>query len=209
MTALSGMDLHLQGSGKDLAEIGTITGKKLSASDTFTVHGWLMGYAKALSLLEADGSASRGSLYQTFNGEIKELMALEGIDVKPEASGKELAEIGPLLGTGLPELGSFDVSGKLSGSAKTISLNDFSAIVDKSDFNGQVKVEFLQRPPSLPCFYSNTTKFNNLPLYWIILELELGPLFYQCFRGYRIFDNSYSLLPICWLDTYPPKVGLK
>ena len=29
-------------------------------------------------------------------------------------------------------------------------------------------------PPSLPCFYSNTTKFYNLPLYWIILELGLN-----------------------------------
>ena len=162
MIDLSGMDLRLQGSGKDLAEIGPITGKKLPASDKFTVQGRLMGSTKALSLLEAEGSASRGSLNLTFNGAIKELLALEGINVKLEVSGKELAEIGPLLGTGLPELGPFDVSGQLSGSAKTISLNDLSAMVDKSDFNGQAKVEFLKRPKITVRLKSSVIDFTAL-----------------------------------------------
>ena len=159
---LSGMDLRLQGSGKDLAEIGTITGKKFPASDKFTLQGRLTGSTKALSLLEAEGSASRGSLNLTFNGAIKELLALEGIDVKLKASGKELAEIGPLLGTELPELGSFDVSGQLSGTAKTVSLNDLSAMVDKSDFNGQVKVAFLKRPKITVRLQSSVIDFTAL-----------------------------------------------
>ena len=112
---LSGVDLRLQGSGKDLAEIGRITGKKFPASDKFTVQGRLIGSTKALSLLEAKGSASRGSLNLTFNGAIKELLALEGINVELKASGKELAEIGPLVDTELPELGSFDVRGTAVG----------------------------------------------------------------------------------------------
>ena len=162
LTDLSGMDLRLQGSGKDLAEIGTITGKKLPASDKFTVQGRLMGSTKALSLLEAAGSASRGSLNLTVSGAIKELLALEGINVKLKASGKELAEIGPLLGTDLPELGSFDVSGQLSGSTKTISLNDLSAMVDKSDFNGQAKVAFLKRPNITLHLQSSVIDFTAL-----------------------------------------------
>ena len=162
LTDLSGMDLRLQGSGKDLAAIGTITGKKLPASDKFTVQGRLMGSTKALSLLEAAGSASRGSLNLTVSGAIKELLALEGINVKLKASGKELAEIGPLLGTDLPELGSFDVSGQLSGSTKTISLNDLSAMVDKSDFNGQAKVAFLKRPNITLHLQSSVIDFTAL-----------------------------------------------
>jgi uncharacterized protein involved in outer membrane biogenesis len=144
---LNGIDLRLQGSGKDLAEIGTITGKKFPASDKFTVQGRLMGSTKALSLLEAAGSASRGSLNLTVNGAIKELLALEGINIKLKASGKELADIGPLFGADVdvPELGSFDVSGRLSGSARTITLKDLSAMVDKSDFTGQAKVAFRKR----------------------------------------------------------------
>jgi hypothetical protein len=38
------------------------------------------------------------------------------------------------------------MSAKLLGSAKAISLNKFSAIIDKSDFKGLAKVEFLKRP---------------------------------------------------------------
>ena len=162
LTDLSGMDLRLQGSGKDLAEIGTITGKKFPASDKFTVQGRLMGSTKALSLLEAKGSASRGSLNLAFNGAVKELLALEGINVNLEASGKELAEIGPLLGSELPELGPFDVSGKLSGSTKTILLNDLSAVVDKSDFNGLAKVEFLKHPKITARLESSVIDFTTL-----------------------------------------------
>ena len=162
LTDLSGMDLRLQGSGKDLAEIGTITGKTFPASDKFTVQGRLMGSTKALSLLEAKGSASRGSLNLAFNGAVKELLALEGINVNLEASGKELAEIGPLLGSELPELGPFDVSGKLSGSTKTILLNDLSAVVDKSDFNGLAKVAFLKRPKITARLESSVIDFTTL-----------------------------------------------
>jgi uncharacterized protein involved in outer membrane biogenesis len=38
------------------------------------------------------------------------------------------------------------VKGRLAGSAKTISIEEFKAIIDKSDLNGLAKVEFLKRP---------------------------------------------------------------
>jgi uncharacterized protein involved in outer membrane biogenesis len=158
----SEIDLTVKGSGKDLSDIGSIIGEKIPVTDEFVVQGRLMGSTKALSLLEAAGSASRGSLNLTVSGAIKELLALEGINVKLKASGKELADIGPLLGTDLPELGSFDVSGKLSGSTKTISLNDLSVMVDKSDFNGQAKVVFLKRPNITLHLQSSVIDFTAL-----------------------------------------------
>ncbi len=158
----SEIDLTVKGSGKDLSDIGSIIGEKIPVTDEFVVQGRLMGSTKALSLLDATGSASRGSLNLTVSGAIKELLALEGINVKLKASGKELADIGPLLGTDLPELGSFDVSGKLSGSTKTISLNDLSAMVDKSDFNGQAKVAFLKRPNITLHLQSSVIDFTAL-----------------------------------------------
>ena len=141
-----GVDLAVKGSGKDLSEVGRIIDEKLPATDAFKVEGWLRGSAKSLSLQQAQGSANRGSLNLTLNGGIEELPALKGINFSVNASGKELAEIGPLVGAELPELGPFDVSGKLSGSAKAIALEDFLALVDKSDFNGMAKLEFLKRP---------------------------------------------------------------
>ncbi|MEX1347113.1 MAG: AsmA family protein [Desulfobacterales bacterium] len=159
---LGGMDLHFQGSGKDLAEIGSVTGKKLPATDAFRVRGRLRGSTKALSLLEAEGLTRRGGLNLTFNGEVKELLALEGINVNLNASGKELAEIGPLVGAELPNLGPFDMRGKLAGSVQAITLNPFSAILDKSDFNGLARVEFLKRPKITIRLESSVIDFTAL-----------------------------------------------
>ncbi len=73
-----------------------------------------------------------------------------------------MAEIGPLVGAELPDLGPFDVSAKLSGSAKAISLNEFSAIIDKSDFKGLAKVEFLKRPKITVRLESSVIDFTAL-----------------------------------------------
>jgi uncharacterized protein involved in outer membrane biogenesis len=158
----SGADLKVKGSGKDLAEIGAIFDQKLPATDQFAVEARLTGSARSLSLQQAKASANRGSLNLTLNGAIKQLSALEGINFTLKASGKELAEIGPLVGTELPELGPFDMSAKLAGSAKAIALNAFSAIIDKSDFNGQVRVEFLKRPKITMRLESSVIDFTTL-----------------------------------------------
>jgi hypothetical protein len=146
LLAFKGMDLKSRLSGKDLTEFGEIIGVKLPATDKLEIQGRLTGSTDALSLQKARGSARRGSIELAVNGGIKNLLALGGINVKLKASGKELAEIGPLIGAKLPGLGSFDVSGRVASSAKTILLKDFSAIVDKSDLKGLAKVEILKRP---------------------------------------------------------------
>jgi uncharacterized protein involved in outer membrane biogenesis len=162
LLAFSGVDLKLKGSGKDLAEVGAIIGQKLPVTDEFAVQGRLTGSAKSLSLQQAQGSAKRGGLNLTLSGGIAELPALNGINFKVKASGKELAEIGPLVGAELPDLGPFDVSAKLSGSAKAISLSAFSAMVDKSDFKGRAKVEFLKRPKITVRLESSVIDFTTL-----------------------------------------------
>jgi hypothetical protein len=97
-----------------------------------------------------------------FDGAITDVLALKSINIRLKASGKELAAIGPLVGSDLPKLGPFDVSGRLLGSAKTISLIGFSAIVDKSDFNGLVKIEFRKRPRITVRLESSVIDFTTL-----------------------------------------------
>jgi uncharacterized protein involved in outer membrane biogenesis len=160
--ALTGIDIRFTGSGIDLAEVGQVIDRKLPATNKFTTQGRLTGSAKELSLREVKGNVSRGRLNLTFNGGIMELFALEGINFKLKAMGKELAEIGPLVGANLPKLGPFDVSGRLLGSAKTISLVGFSAIVDKSDFKGLAKVEFRKRPKITVRLESSVIDFTPL-----------------------------------------------
>jgi uncharacterized protein involved in outer membrane biogenesis len=143
---IRGMELQSVLTGTDLVEFGDIIGEKLPATDQFEIQGRLTGSAEALALNEAQGSARRGSMSLTFSGRIAQLLTFEGIHLTLKASGKEVAEIGQLVETKLPELGPFDASGQLSGSAKAISLSAFSAVIDQSDFKGLAKVEFFKRP---------------------------------------------------------------
>jgi len=146
LIGLSGLDLKLMSSGKDLAEFGNIIDEKLPATDQFEIQGRLTGSAEKLALNEARGTARRGSMSLTFGGEIAHLLTFDGINLTLKASGAELAEIGPLVGTELPKLGPFELNGKLSGSAKAIALNEFSAVIDQSDFKGLARMEFSKRP---------------------------------------------------------------
>jgi uncharacterized protein involved in outer membrane biogenesis len=187
LLTFSGMDLQLKGSGKDLAEIGPIIDQKLPATDQFTVQARLTGSAKSLSLQQAQGSANRGSLNLTLNGGIEELPALNGINFNVKASGKELAEIGPMVGADLPELGPFDVSTALSGSAKAISINEFEAILDKSDFKGLAKVEFRKRPKVTMQLESSVLDFTGLMK---SLEKDQQALETEEKREHRLFPDD-------------------
>ena len=166
---LDGIDLKVHASGTDLAGLARAAGAELPEVDTklpktgpFTVTGRLIGSGKTLSLQAAEGSVSRDSLRLAVNGKIKNLLAREGIDLKVKGSGKEVAEIGPLIGTKLPEFGSLDVTGNLSGSSKALALDGLSVIVGNSDFNGSAKVEFRQRPKITLVLESGLIDFTPL-----------------------------------------------
>jgi uncharacterized protein involved in outer membrane biogenesis len=159
---LKGMDLQSKVTGTDLAEFGEMIAEKLPATDEFEIQGRLTGSTEALALQEVQGSARRGGISLKVSGEIMQLLTFEGLNVKADASGKALAEIGSLFGTELPELGPFDVSGKLSSTPKDISLNQFTAIIDKSDFKGLAKVEFRKRPKITLRLESSVIDFTAL-----------------------------------------------
>jgi len=159
---LSGMDLQSRLTGKNLEEFGEVIGEKLPATDEFEIQGRLTGSTEALNLQKAQGSANRGSMRLSLTGAVKDLLTLGGMDLQSRLTGKELAEIGPLFGTELPELGPFDLSGKLAGSAQAFSLNKFSAKVDKSDFAGLAKFEFRKRPKITLHLASSVIDFTTL-----------------------------------------------
>ena len=143
LVALAGMDLQVKVSGTELAEVGPLLDTKIPELGPFDVSGRLTGSAKTLSLQDAQGSAHKGSLRIDLKGGIKDLIALAGMDLQVKVSGTELAEVGPLLDTKIPELGPFDVSGRLTGSAKTLSLQDGQGSAHKGslriDLKGGIK----------------------------------------------------------------------
>ena len=162
LLTLSGMDLNSGLKGKNLEEFGEIIGEKLPATDQFEIQGRLTGSTDVLALQEAHASASLGSMRLTLTGAVKDLLTLGGIDLQSRLYGSELAEIGLMFGSDLPQLGPFDVSAKLSGSSEAISLDPLSAMVEKSDFKGLAKVEFLKRPKISVSLESSVIDFTAL-----------------------------------------------
>jgi hypothetical protein len=162
LLTLRGVDLNSSLKGKNLEEFGEIIGEKLPATDQFEIQGRLTGSTNVLALQKADASASLGSMRLTLTGAVKDLLTLGGIDLQSRLNGSELAEIGLMFGSDLPQLGPFDVSAKLSGSSEAISLDPFSAMVEKSDFKGLAKVEFLKRPKISVNLESSVIDFTAL-----------------------------------------------
>jgi uncharacterized protein involved in outer membrane biogenesis len=146
LVALKGIDFRFKVSGKDLAEVSPIVDTRLPNTGPFTITGKLTGSSKHLSLQDAEGSVSRESLRLAVKGKIENILALSGIAFEVKGSGKELAEIGPLIERKLPSFGGFQVTGKLRGSSQALAFIGLSVIVGKSDFNGSAKVEFRRRP---------------------------------------------------------------
>jgi uncharacterized protein involved in outer membrane biogenesis len=146
LLALSGLNLNAELSGRNLAEVGPVIKQSLPETGPFTLSGRLTGSVKALALQDARGKASHRSLNLTLSGDVKDLLALSGLNLNVWCSGGELSDMGPWAGVNLPELGRFDVRSHLTGSAKLLELDGLSALVDQSDLNGSARVEFRKRP---------------------------------------------------------------
>ncbi len=173
------MDLRLKGSGKNLAVLGPFFDVTLPETDQFTVQGRLTGSAKTLSLQDAQGNARKGTLRVELKGGIKDLIALAGMDLQVKVSGAELAEVGPLFDTKIPELGPFDVSGRLTGSTKTLSLQDGQGSARKDtlriDLKGGIKDLIALAGMDLQIKVSGTELAELGPLFDIKIP-ETGPI---------------------------------
>ena len=124
LLALSGLNLNAELSGGNLAEVGPVIKQSLPETGPFTLSGRLTGSVKALALQDVRGKASQRSLNLTLNGAVKDLLALSGLNLNAELSGRNLAEVGPVIKQSLPETGPFTLSGRLTGSAKALALQD-------------------------------------------------------------------------------------
>jgi len=121
---LAGVDLTVQASGTDLATLATGIGVKVPATDTFDMTAQLTGSGDDLVVQKAHGSVSYKSIKLSIEGEIGDLKLLEDIQLVLKGSGNDLAEIGSVLGETLPQTGPFEISGKLTGSAKALTLGE-------------------------------------------------------------------------------------
>jgi uncharacterized protein involved in outer membrane biogenesis len=120
---LQGIDLTVQASGSDLATLGTLIGIKIPQTDSFDVTAQLTGSGDHLAVRDARGSVSYKTMKLALNGDIGDLNMREHIQLELKASGNNLAELSPIVGTTLPPTGSFEVSGKLAGTTRALALS--------------------------------------------------------------------------------------
>jgi uncharacterized protein involved in outer membrane biogenesis len=146
LNALKDIQLAFNGSGGDLAGIGSIIGKTLPKTGPFEASGKLTGTAKALALGGLSATVRYADSKLAITGELGDVLQRSGIDLSLRASGKNLGQLGSLFAATLPDLGPFKMQGQLSGSDTLLDLKGFSATIDQSDFAGSAQLEFGARP---------------------------------------------------------------
>ena len=83
--------------------------------------------ATQTALNEVSGNLSASGINLAFSGSVGDLIALSGIDLKLNSSGKDLSEIGPIIGQKLPTTDKFALKGQLTGSATILSFRQAQA----------------------------------------------------------------------------------
>ncbi len=98
----------------------------------------------------------------TIDGKIDQVLQFKGVDLHLKASGKELADMVPLVSANLPAMGAFDARGRLTGSAEALAMQAFEARIDKSDFKGHAKVDLHTKPKIFLRLESSLVDFSAL-----------------------------------------------
>ena len=120
--SLQGIDLQARVSGTNLAELNLGIGPKLPQTNLFDLKGHLKGSKEALALEDVIGKLSGSAVDLAISGSFGDLIELSGMDLYLKGSGKNLADIGSIVGEKLPATDEFAVQGRLTGSTKALSL---------------------------------------------------------------------------------------
>jgi uncharacterized protein involved in outer membrane biogenesis len=131
LVSLTGIDLKVEAMGADLANLNPYTGATFPETDSFTLMGTLRGPKGSLAFNNINASIGAGDLKLAMEGKIGNLNAGSGVDLRLSVSGEDLAYLGSLVGSRLPETGAFDISTRISGTRESIALHDLSATVRK------------------------------------------------------------------------------
>jgi uncharacterized protein involved in outer membrane biogenesis len=142
LLGLEKIDLRFDGSGDDLAQLGPLVGQSLPATAPFSASGRLTGSASALTLRDARARTSHNGVEAALGGGVRNVQAVEGIDVNWQVSGGSLADVADLLETPLPSTGPFTASGRVTGSPAKLQLDVLSGRVRHAQaelhVNGQI-----------------------------------------------------------------------
>jgi uncharacterized protein involved in outer membrane biogenesis len=107
-------------------------------------------------------SATYAGAAASIEGKIDVVRHFKGVDLNLKVSGKELADLNPLVATNMPVMGAFDARGHLTGSTAALALQEFEARIARSDFKGQAKIDWHQKPKVVIRLESSLVDFSAL-----------------------------------------------
>ena len=112
---LQGIDLEAQLIGKDMAALEPFLDIQLPNTKAFDVTAEVKGSKVSLKLENVKGNMSGSGFDLAVSGSIGDLIAMSSVDLKLKSSGKDLAEIGPIIGEKLPVTDGFTCAGPADG----------------------------------------------------------------------------------------------
>ena len=121
---LSGMNLEVSASGRDLSSVPELSQIEPPATDHFEFEGQLIGSPSQLSMRDVEAVVERGQHRLTLSGGVNDFAEFSGIDLQLFAAGTDLSELNTALGLDFPPTQSYRISAALAGDAGTLSARD-------------------------------------------------------------------------------------
>lgn len=137
---VEGINLITEVNSEHLDKVLEEIGVKLSvALPAFTsVGGTVTGNLEELSLNSLIANVKDEGITVNLNGQVTDLLSLEGVDVNFDATADSIANISKFAGTEIPELGSLQLAGKISSSEQSLRLESLEAIVQQQGMKTRV-----------------------------------------------------------------------
>jgi uncharacterized protein involved in outer membrane biogenesis len=148
--AEKGTNLVVSAEGAQLGELSQLAGTPIPALGPYKASLRLQetkGVYSASAMEAVVGSESL--LLASATGSIANLAAAEGINLQVELKGPSLAALNDPAKLNLPPIGPYELSTKVSGSAKALQLKDLAATVGGSDLAGSAAMAMGGQRPSI------------------------------------------------------------
>ncbi len=120
LVELSGINLDVVVSGRDLSSVAELSRFEPPATDHFEFEGKLFGSPSRLSIMGLEAAVEHGEHRLTLSGHVNELPEYRGMDLEVTAAGTNPSELSAMLGVDLPSMQSYRLSARLAGDAGTL-----------------------------------------------------------------------------------------
>jgi len=123
---LSGLRIHVDAQGNDLAVMPELEPLDLPRTDSFTFSGDMAGKLDRLSARNTMTTVKRGNHEVTASGTFADVGTFSGIDMIVSASGTDLYELNNVFAPDFPHTEKYTITGTLGGDFDNLSASDLN-----------------------------------------------------------------------------------